>query len=94
MKSVLFIWLITFATLAGAQTKRDSILRVLPEMKEDTLKLNAYMELQNAYHREDINIALEYAEKAQALAANLGFKTKRGRNKMAQKLFPDPDEAI
>ncbi len=82
MKRVfVYLFLLGFLQLYG-QTKADSILRVLPTLKEDSTKVKAYLDLSYAYFRKDFNASLNYAIKAEELAEKQSLITLLGKAKL------------
>ncbi len=65
-----------FASILFSQSKADSLLHVLPTLKEDSTKVEAYFQLIDEYYRKDLNKALYYATKAEELSENLGLVLK------------------
>ena len=73
MKRLLTIIYVLQSLLLFPQSREDSLLRILPEMKDDSLKVKVYLQLQNAVYRKDLNQALNYANQAVDLAGKLGL---------------------
>jgi|GEM_PF-3945885 len=76
MKRFLILFCLIPAQLIYAQSNVDSLLRLLPDMKEDSLKVEAYIQLQGALYRKDLNQALNYATQAVSLAQKLDMPRK------------------
>lgn len=70
-KYVLF-WLLS-VSLLYSQSKADSLLRILPTLKEDSIKVQVYLDLVNEYYRNDIKTAMGYAIKAEELSKKAGL---------------------
>ncbi len=70
-KYVLF-WLLS-VSLLYSQSNADSLLRILPTLKEDSIKVQVYLDLVNEYYRNDIKTAMGYAIKAEELSEKAGL---------------------
>ena len=81
MKWIIISFWLFFTSSLFAQSKTDSLLHILPTLKEDSTKVQVYLELQNEYHRKDLNIALDYVTKAEELAERLGLILKQAEAK-------------
>lgn len=66
---------------ALAQSKIDSLEKVLTIITNDSLKVYTYLHLRAAYHRIDQQKALEYTLKAEALAKEAGLTSSLGEAK-------------
>ena len=73
-------WLLS-ASLMFSQFKADSLLHVLPTLKEDSTKVQTYLYLVDEYYRKDLKTALDYAKKAEELAEKLGLALKLAQAK-------------
>jgi len=58
------------------QSSTDSLLRVLPRLDDDSLKMQAYIRLEESSYRTDLNRALDYITKAEELATALEIPEK------------------
>lgn len=80
--AALSFFLLLLATPCTAQKKRqariDSLLAVLSKLKEDTIKLNVYIDIINTYNEFNHNNAKPYEAPALALARKLNLKIKEG----------------
>ncbi|MDH3708934.1 MAG: tetratricopeptide repeat protein [Cyclobacteriaceae bacterium] len=77
MKWLLVLFWVMSPVVMHSQSKEDSLLRILPGMKEDSLKVQIYIELQGEVYRTDLNRALKYANQAVDLAGKLGMSRKQ-----------------
>jgi len=73
MKKLLLVVCFLQASVLYSQTAEDSLLSVLPGLKDDSTKVQVYLDLQNEVYRKDLDRALEYATKAADLAGELGL---------------------
>ncbi len=80
MYRVLLIILVflSFGLLSSAQSKIDSLEKVLATVKDDSLKIRTYLFLRGEYHRTDPQVALEYTIKAVELAKKATLQTSLG----------------
>ena len=70
---VVFCPLLSFAQKEG-QARIDSLLVVLPKLKEDTLKVNTLNDLSTLYRYFDCEIGLRYGQQASILSKKLQWK--------------------
>ena len=70
---LLFFPLLSFSQKEG-QGLIDSLLQVLPKMKEDTLKVTTLNELSTVYRYIDCELGLKYGNKAWTLSKQLQWK--------------------
>lgn len=76
MKYLLLTFWLLSASFLFSQSKADSLLRILPTLKEDSVKVQTYLDLVNETFRNDLTLALEYATKAEELSEKLGLVKK------------------
>ncbi|MFZ1807883.1 MAG: tetratricopeptide repeat protein [Cyclobacteriaceae bacterium] len=69
-KTVFAILFTLFSFQAFAQSKIDSLEKVLTIVENDSLKIHTYLRLAQAYHRLDQNLSLDYNIQAENLAKN------------------------
>lgn len=78
MKQLILFILLISALTAGAQKQGqkliDSLLLVLPTMKEDTIKVKSLNSLSNEYSRIDVDEGIRYGTEAFELAKKLNWK--------------------
>jgi tetratricopeptide (TPR) repeat protein len=73
----LFISLSFLAVLGlTAQSKSDSLLRILPTLNNDSLKIEAYIQLEEEFYRTDLHRALGYISQAEELARKSAMSRK------------------
>ncbi len=84
MKRVLVLFWVLIPFLAFPQSKEDSLLSILPGIKEDSLKLKIYMDLQRQVYRTDLNRALEYVNRAVDLGDRLGLSRKEAEARLSK----------
>ncbi|WP_430965026.1 hybrid sensor histidine kinase/response regulator transcription factor [Spongiimicrobium sp. 2-473A-2-J] len=65
-------WLLS-ASLLFSQSRADSLLNVLPTLKEDSTKVQTYLQLVDEFYRKDLNRALDYATRAEELSEKSGL---------------------
>lgn len=58
----------------GQMLNRDSLLKLLPAAKEDTAKVQLYINIGNQYEMDDHKTAAYYYHQARALSEKLGYK--------------------
>jgi signal transduction histidine kinase len=77
MKQILMLWLMFCANLIFAQTETDrlidSLVRILPNMKEDSIKVNTLNELSAKYQFIDAEKGLDYGILALSLSKKLNW---------------------
>ncbi|MBO9674267.1 MAG: sensor histidine kinase [Sphingobacteriaceae bacterium] len=77
MKKLALIFLVGFISVvaqAQAVKNKDSLLRLLPEAKEDTSKVLLYLDIGNTYELDDIKTAGKYYLMAGSLSKRLNYK--------------------
>ncbi len=67
-----FLFIIACINLYSQNSKTDSLLNVINNLKEDTLIIDKFIEISNYYKRNENNIAIFYAKKA----IEMSFKAK------------------
>ena len=70
---LLAFWLLSTSLLLS-QSRADSLIHVLPTLKDDSLKVRTYLELVDVHYRTDQKIALDYAIKAEELSEKSGLR--------------------
>ncbi|MEE1945244.1 ATP-binding protein [Pedobacter sp. KR3-3] len=75
-KSLLFLLIacISFAAQAQTAMNKDSLLRLLPKAKEDTNKVQLYLDIGNIYELDDTKTAEKYYKMAGDLSKRLNYK--------------------
>lgn len=81
MKNILILFFILTTTLLFSQSKVDSLVNVLPTLKEDSIKVRVYLDLFREHYRRDFKVALDYATKAEVLSKKLNLTSKIGEAK-------------
>ena len=78
MKRALFCLFLLTLTISFGQSKVDSLVKVLPTLKEDSTKVQVYLDLSYLLLRNDLNAALDYSTKAEDLAKRLSLSRMQG----------------
>lgn len=78
MKRILICLFLLSLTSSVGQSKVDSILKILPTLKEDSVKVKAYLDLSYSLLRKDLNSALDYATQAEVLSKKLSLHRLNG----------------
>ncbi|WP_199139307.1 tetratricopeptide repeat-containing sensor histidine kinase [Pedobacter sp. ASV12] len=75
-KSLLFLLVgfISFAAQAQTAMRKDSLLQLLPNAKEDTNKVQLYLNIGNVYELDDTKTAEKYYKMAGDLSKRLNYK--------------------
>ena len=71
---ICFILLISSPVLRGEDSHRDSLVQMLPSMKEDTARVNLLLEIADLYETNHQDSSLYYLEKARDLSVARNYK--------------------
>ena len=73
MRRLLIIILLSIPLFNYAQNERDSLLRILPGLKNDSTKVKTYLSLFWYTFRNDLDTAFYYALEAEKLSKEIGY---------------------